>query len=143
MVARAAVGFVLCAAVASASCAGSGGAWMRLQPADFPARVSAILFPGGQRLDAKNDFLIGAWRVQAKGPLSATGYFGHYGGVSRIDVSGLTCLNKVVGQVPCRLHLQQRPATLIGQYEGPPCFLSLGHRPPLAVECPADLVLER
>jgi len=135
------VKLALCTALVAASC-GSGRAWQRLQPQALPARVSAILFPGGKRLDRSTSAVYGAWRIELSGAPTARGYYG-MGGLRRVDVTGLTCKNKVVGSVGCMLSMENRPPTVLFRYEGSPCMLHLGHHPPLAIDCPVDLVLDR
>jgi hypothetical protein len=133
---------VLCAmALAATACFSTRGWWDRVQPADFPARVAAIVFPEG-RLDRGRGFQYGSWTVELGQAATAVARFGRYG-ATRVDVRGLTCKNKVVGTVSCSMALARVSPM---SYHGPhasPCALFTERHAPISIVCPIDFVLDR
>jgi hypothetical protein len=128
-------------AVVAVGCVPTNRWWDRLRATDFPARVASIEFPQG-KLARGIDLFHGAWTVALTQAASATGYFGPQG-IGRIDVRGLNCKNKVIGESRCSLMIV-RPSPYASSYDpnASPCMLYPERSAALPIECPLDIVLD-
>lgn len=83
--------------------------WHKLGPADSPARVKAIVFPGGDNLviDATRTLRWGQWTVEFgdKAPIATF----LSGSAASWVITGLLCKNPVAGAHICFLRLAWAP----------------------------------
>ncbi len=105
--------------------------WASLGPADFPARVNAIVFPGGNRIDSSSGVCWGQWCVNFRSERPKASF------TNIIIVGNFECENSVVGVKACYMLLS---VTALA------CNLIIGNEgePPknINISCPNDLRLE-
>lgn len=108
--------------------------WLRLSPAQFPARVKAIVFEGGNVLDANHRVRWGQWTVGFGSEPPIAYYDPEVEFRPWIRVTNLICTNPVAGSSKCTLllfyYLDQRITH---------CRLN---EPNVQLRCPSDLRLE-
>jgi hypothetical protein len=130
------------AAATAASCYPGRAWWDRLQAADFPARVAAVELPDGRKLTKATPLQHGSWAVSFGSSPAASAQGGSF--ISQVTVRGLVCSNKVVGTEPCTLSMTRPDSSpVLYAHRPPPCVLFLGHRPPIPIDCPVSVTLER
>ena len=110
-------------------------AWRGLQPADFPARVRAILFDKGV-LSGQTERVWGHWTVRFGSDLPVARYVNCDNSVCpSFRVENLACANDVVGESRCMLSVAWRLA-----FGDAICALYIEQqRMEIPVGCPTDL----
>ncbi|MBI5605518.1 MAG: hypothetical protein HY879_19480, partial [Deltaproteobacteria bacterium] len=95
------------------------GDWRQMGLSQFPARLNAITFPSGHRLDSNNSFKWGAWDVSfgGKNPIATGNNYQNTLGSINID---LTCANAIIGTRTCKMLLW-----LPKMRTNTPCFIDV------------------
>lgn len=82
--------------------------WPRYSEGDFPARVSALVFPNGGVLDNTRSVRLGQWTVSFGSNVGAfyeTRMEGARDSWNYIHIRGLACRNPLVAEFPCSMTL--------------------------------------
>ncbi len=114
--------------------------WERLGPADFPARVKAVVFKKNV-LDANHSVGWGQWAVSfdTESPVAKwVTCVGDdcYGG---FNISKLVCTNSIIGRESCSLYFS------IDRRRGSDCYLMIKGEPDILqrITCPVDVQFEK
>lgn len=113
------------------------GDWRQMGLSQFPARLNAITFPSGHRLDLNNSLKWGAWDVSfgGKNPIALGNNYQNSLGSIEIH---LACMNAIVGTRTCKMILWS-PYIRVNT----PCFIDVdGTETRILIDCPSDLKIE-